>query len=264
MSRLIGRTRPQWRVSEAMSTEELFMDLDRTSPVPLYHQMARRLQEAIESGKLPPGSRIDNELELSDNLGISRPTVRRAISEVVNLGLLVRRRGVGTQVVQSGLKRDLELTSLYDALAAAGRSPTTKVLKHEILIPPDEVLDALKLDAGTTALHFVRLRYSDGVPFALLENYLPAEFFGITVDQLERRGLYQLMRARGTTLRVAHQAIGARGATRREAKLFGQKAGSPVLTMTRTFFDQSGRPVEYGINSYRPDLYNFQMTIVEK
>jgi DNA-binding GntR family transcriptional regulator len=247
-----------------MSTEELFMDLDRTGPVPLYHQIAQRLQEAIETGRLPPGSRIDNELELSDTLGISRPTIRRAISEVVNRGLLVRRRGVGTQVVQSGSKRDLDLTSLYDALAAAGRSPTTKVLVHEVLVPPAEVLDALTLPDGAAVLHSVRLRYADGVPLALLENYLPAEFFGISVEQLERHGLYQLMRSRGTTLRVAHQSIGARGATRQEAKLFGQKPGSPVLTMTRTFFDQSGHPVEFSINSYRPDLHSFQMTIVEK
>ena len=247
-----------------MLTEELFMDLDRTSPIPLYHQIARRLQEAIESGQLPPGSRIENELQLSDTLGISRPTIRRAIREVVDQGLLVRRRGVGTQVVRGGLKRDLELTSLYDALAASGRSPTTKVLLHEVVVPPAEILDALTLPAGTTTLHAVRLRFGDGVPFALLENYLPAEFFGITVDQLERHGLYQLMRSRGTTLRVAHQTIGARGATRQEAKLFGQRAGSPVLTMTRTFFNQSGHPVECGINSYRPDLYTFQMTIVEK
>ena len=200
--------------SETTPIEELFMDLDRTGPVPLYHQIAQRLQAAIETGRLPPGARIENELELSDTLGISRPTIRRAISEVVNLGLLVRRRGVGTQVVQSGLKRDLEMTSLYDALAATGRSPTTTVLRHELVVPPDEVLDALMLPDETAVLHSIRLRYGDGVPLALLENYLPAEFFGITVEQLERHGLYQLMRSRGTTLRVAHQTIGARGATR--------------------------------------------------
>src|SRR3569623_1901107 len=199
MQRQPRRARPQCRVPATMSTEELFMALARTGPEPLYHQIAQRLQEAIETGRLPPGSRIDNELELSDTLGISRPTIRRAISEVVNRGLLVRRRGVGTQVVQSGSKRALALTSLYDALAAAGRSPTTKVLVHEVLIPPAEVLAALTVPEGTAVLHSVRLRYADGVPLALLENYLQAEFFEISVEQLERHGLYQLMRSRGTT-----------------------------------------------------------------
>src|SRR5690606_39121735 len=98
----------------------------------------------------------------------------------------------------------------------------------------------------------------------LLENYLPVQFADITPEQLGRHGLYQLLRARGVTMAVAHQTIGARKATAQEARLFGQKPGSPVLTMSRTFFDQSGRPFELGVHSYRPDLYSFEMTVVEK
>jgi GntR family transcriptional regulator len=63
---------------------------------------------------------------------------------------------------------------------------------------------------------------------------------------------------------VAHQTIGARVSTKEEAKLFNQKAGSPVLTMSRTLFNQSGHAVEFGVHSYRPDLYSFQVTLVEK
>jgi DNA-binding GntR family transcriptional regulator len=247
-----------------ISMEELFMDLDRSSPVPLYYQIAKRLQEAIRSGRLQPGARIENELKIADDLGISRPTIRRAIRELVDEGLLVRRRGIGTQVVRGALKRNVEMTSLFDALSQSGRSPTTKILVHEAVVPSMEILEALALPAETRVLHVLRLRYSEGVPFALLDNYLPPEFLGLTAEQLENHGLYQLMRARGTTLRVAHQTIGARAATAQEGKLFGQKTGSPVLTMSRTFYDQSGHPVERGIPSYRPDLYSFDMTIVEK
>jgi DNA-binding GntR family transcriptional regulator len=247
-----------------ISTKDLFMDLERSGPIPLYYQIARRLQAAIESGQLPPGARIENEVDLADQLNISRPTIRRAIRELVDKGLLVRRRGVGTQVVHGRLKRSVELTSLYDALSSAGRAPTTKVLVHEAIVPSSETLNALALPAGTEVLHAVRLRYSEDVPFALLENFMPPQFLDITAEQMEKHGLYQLLRSRGVTMRVAHQTIGARANTPEEAKLFGQKLGAPVLTMARTFFDQSGHPFEVGAHSYRPDLYSFEMTVVEK
>lgn len=248
----------------AVSTEDLFIDLDRSGPIPLYYQIARRMQEAIESGVLAPGARIENELKLAEQLSISRPTIRRAIQELVDQGLLVRRRGVGTQVVRGRLTRSVELTSLYDDLSLSHRSPTTKVLLHEEIVPSAEVLESLTLPPKTTVLHIKRLRYSDGVAFALLENFLPPEFLNLTPEQLEKHGLYQLMRARGTTMRVARQTIGARVGTDEENELFGQKPGSAVLTMSRTLYDQSGHAVEYGEHSYRPDLYSFEVTLVEK
>ena len=247
-----------------IATKDLFMDLERSGPIPLYYQLARRLQTAIESGQLPHGTRIENEVDLAEQLNISRPTIRRAIRELVDKGLLVRRRGVGTQVVHGQLKRGVEFTSLFDALKLSNRSPTTKVLLHEAMVPAPEVLEALALPPGTTVLHMIRLRYSEGVPFALLENHMPPQFLDLAVDDLEKHGLYQLLRARDVTMRVAHQTIGARASTSEEAHLFGQRPGSPVLTMARTFFDQSGRPFELGSHSYRPDLYSFEMTVVEK
>lgn len=247
-----------------IATKDLFMDVDRSGPVPLYYQLAKRLQDAIESGQLPAGTRIENEVDLADQLNISRPTIRRAIRELVDKGLLVRRRGVGTQVVHGRMKRNMDFTSLYDALSQSHREPSTRVLVHEVIAAPAEVIETLALPANAQVLHIVRLRYSEGTPFALLENYLPAQFADIGRDQLERHGLYQLLRSRGVTMAVAHQTIGARRATAQEGKLFGQKTGSPVLTMSRTFFDQSGRPFELGVHSYRPDLYSFEMTMVEK
>jgi DNA-binding GntR family transcriptional regulator len=247
-----------------VSIEELFMDLDRSGPVPLYYQIARRLQEAIERGDFPPGSRIENELKLAEQLSISRPTIRRAIQELVDQGLLVRRRGVGTQVLRGRVTRSVELTSLYDDLALSNRAPTTQVLLREEVAPPAEIVEILGVTESEPVLHIRRLRFSEGLPFAILENYLPPEFLELTTDQLERHGLYQLMRARGTTMRVARQTIGARSSSDDESRLFGQPPGSPVLTMSRTLFDQSGHPVEYGEHCYRPDLYSFEVTLVEK
>lgn len=247
-----------------ITTRELFMQLDRSGPVPLYFQVAQHLRAAIEDGSLPAGSRIENEIKLAEELGMSRPTIRRAIQELVDQGLLVRRRGVGTQVVMGRFARTVELSSLHDDLARENRNPTTKVLQHMLVEVDARVAEHLGLVPGTTVLNIKRLRYADGVPFALLTNYLAPGYNDITRESLEEFGLYQLMRGRGATMRVAKQSIGARGANDEESAHFEIPKQSPVLTMSRTLYDGSGKAAEFGIHSYRPDLYSFEVTLVEK
>ena len=108
----------------------LAVELDRSSPVPLYYQLAQAIEAAIRDGELSPGDRFENELALAKRLTLSRPTTRRAIQELVDKGLLVRKRGVGTQVVQNPVHRRVELTSLFDDLARAGQEPTTQLLDY--------------------------------------------------------------------------------------------------------------------------------------
>ena len=120
----------------------LEVELDRSSPVPLYYQLAQAIEAAIRDGQLAPGDRFENELDLAKRLTLSRPTTRRAIQEIVDKGLLVRKRGVGTQVVQNPVHRRVELTSLFDDLARAGQEPTTELLDYQVGQADDEVADA--------------------------------------------------------------------------------------------------------------------------
>jgi GntR family transcriptional regulator len=242
---------------------DLFVDIDRSSPVPLYHQVASRIEEAIMTGRLAPGSRLENETSLVDRLNLSRPTVRRALQELVRKGLLVRNRGIGTQIVQRPFTRKVELTSLHDDLTRGGQHPTTSVLLHEIVSADDTLAERLGITPGAPALHLQRLRLTNGVPLAVMENYLPEEFLDMPVDQLGTRGLYQLMRARGAQIRVAQQNIGARQASVEESRLLGIKRHTPVLTMDRVAYDGSGTAVELGHHRYRPDLYSFEITLVD-
>lgn len=116
--------------------------VDRSSPVPLYFQVAEQFAAAIQRGDLAPGDRLDSELQLADRLGLSRPTVRQAIQHLVDKGLIVRRRGVGTQVVRGEVRRAVELTSLHDDLARAGRQPSTAVLELATVGCPAKVAAA--------------------------------------------------------------------------------------------------------------------------
>src|SRR5438445_10617915 len=123
--------------------QQLLLNLDRSGPIPLYYQIAKRLREAIGSGELSAGTRVENEQTLVVQLGISRPTIRRAFQELVDEGLLVRQRGIGTQVVGGPSPREINISSLSDDLQLAEHNLSTRVLLHEQIVPPQEVLDKL-------------------------------------------------------------------------------------------------------------------------
>jgi DNA-binding GntR family transcriptional regulator len=236
-------------------------DIDRSSPTPLYFQLAQAIEGAIAGGSLPAGSRLENEILLAQRYGLSRPTVRRAVQELVDKGLLVRKRGVGTQVIQPHVRRSVELTSLYEDLARSGESPTTTVLSLERLPAPAEVAAELDLREGDEVVVVCRLRRSRGEPLALMTNYLPGRFTP-TAEDLSERGLYQYLRAHGVHLRVAHQRIGARLARSEEARLLEEPPRAALLTMQRTAYDDEGAAIEFGRHVYRASRYDFEATLV--
>ncbi|MEU4833552.1 GntR family transcriptional regulator [Streptosporangium sp. NPDC023615] len=245
-------------------TARLAIELDRSSPVPLYYQVAEQISEAIRRGDLPPGSRLDNEILLADRLGVSRPTVRQAIRYLVDKGLLVRKRGVGTQVVHGQVRRSVELTSLYDDLRRAGQEPATGVLLLRHVPADEEIAAILGVAPGTEVSHLERIRYAAGEPLALLRNWLPAPLVPLTAESLQERGLYELLRSAGVRMRVANQRMGARAATAAEARLLGERRGAPLLTMARTTYDDQGRAVEHGSHVYRASHYSLEVTLIER
>ncbi|MGW1194542.1 GntR family transcriptional regulator [Streptomyces sp. NPDC002536] len=247
-----------------MAKQPLQFTLDRTSPVPLYFQLSQQLEAAIEQGVLAPGSLLGNEIELAGRLGLSRPTVRQAIQSLVDKGLLVRRRGVGTQVVHSQVKRPLELSSLYDDLEAAGQKPATRVLRQGVEPATAQVAAALGVPEGTEVRYVERLRLAHGEPMAHLRNHLPVGLLDLGADVLAETGLYRLMRTAGITLHSARQTIGARAATAEEARLLAEPEGAPLLTMERTTFDDTGRAVEFGSHLYRASRYSFDFQLLAR
>ncbi|MEU9207672.1 GntR family transcriptional regulator [Streptomyces sp. NPDC048415] len=240
----------------------LQLSVDRSSPVPLYFQLSQQLEAAIEHGALTPGSLLGNEIELAARLGLSRPTVRQAIQSLVDKGLLVRRRGVGTQVVHSQVKRPLELSSLYDDLESAGQRPATHVLVNAVEPASAEVAAALGVPEGGDVHRVERLRLAHGEPMAYLRNFLPPDLLELDSERMEATGLYRLMRTAGITLHSARQSVGARAATVEEGERLGEPAGAPLLTMQRTTFDDTGRAVEFGSHIYRASRYSFEFQLL--
>lgn len=250
------------RAVTVSALDSLDFALDRSSPVPLYYQFAQQLEAAIERGILAPGDLLGNEIDLSVRLGLSRPTVRQAIQSLVDKGLLVRRRGVGTQVVHSKVKRPLELSSLYDDLETAGQGPTTRVLRNERVPATAEVASALGLAEGAEVTVLERLRFTHGQPVAFMCNHLPATLLEPETARLESTGLYRMMRSAGITLHSARQTIGARAAGAEEAALLDEKEGAALLTMQRTAYDDTGRAVEHARHVYRASRYAFDFQLL--
>ena len=243
---------------------ELAVEVDRSSPIPLYFQLADELRRAISDGRLVKGEFLSNELYLADAWLLSRPTVRRAIQELVDDGLLVRQRGVGTQIVNDQLRPKVRLTSLYDDLVARNRHPTTMVITHEHVVADATISAALGLAPGSTVVHLERCRFADSGRLAILRDWLTLDAAGhLTAEQLTKSGLYVLLRARGVWPHYALQQIGARSADPTDAALLDLPVGAPLLTVKIVMQDMSGTRIDVGDHVYDASEYSLETAVVE-
>jgi DNA-binding GntR family transcriptional regulator len=216
------------------------MVLNRSSPVPLYFQLAQHIENEIRSGNLVSGDRLENEVKIAEELGLSRPTVRAAFSYLVDKGLV---------------SRSVKLTSLFDDLAEAGKSPTTRVLHNEVIKASDLVKRALELADDQFVIYLERLRFGDGEPIALLHNFIPTSLVTMSNEMLEQHGFYELLRAGGVFPDHATQRISAKNSSTNESSLLEEPRGTALLTMERTTYDASGRAIEFGQHVYRASRY---------
>lgn len=235
--------------------------VDRTSPVPLYHQLAEQWAQAIHSGTLKPGDPFENELALVARLRLSRPTIRKAMDELVRQGLLVRRRGIGTHVASLVVHRRDPLTPLFDALVSQGRHPRTDVLRLQGSRPDPEVAVAMGLDPDTPLTYLERLRWSDERPLVLLRSWLPPRFGDVAAEDFTARGLYDVLGDRGAKQAVARQRVAARLPTARERALLDLVRTDAVLAVTWISHDADGNALEYGQHTYRGDSFVLDNTL---
>jgi DNA-binding GntR family transcriptional regulator len=238
--------------------------LDRNSPIPLYHQLASQLEQAIRDGQLAKGEFLTNELELAEQWQVSRPTARRAIQDLVDAGLVVRRRGVGTQVVNDQVRRPVRLSSLFDDLTEAGRQPTTQVLNFEWMKARTNIAETLCVPTGSAVLFIERCRMAGNTKLAILRNWLIGDaVHQLNQTDLQDNGLYPMLRKFGVRPHFATQRVGAIAATATNARILGIHSGAPLVTMRRVMQDHTGRVVEIGEHVYDATHYSVEMTVME-
>lgn len=236
------------------------IELDRDSSEPLYQQIAKPLEELILSGTLASGRLIEDEVSMAQRLHVSRPTARRALQDLVGRGLLTRRRGAGTRVTPSHVRRTLSLTSLNDDLLKAGFKPRTDVVSYEVRLADEDEADLLHCEPGDEIVRIERVRTIEDRPLAFMTNLLPVQG-APTLTQLSRSGLYACLEDRGIHPVAASQSVGARTADAQDAEHLGIAAGSALLTMQRTAYDANENVIEYGSHIYNAALYSFQFNL---
>ena len=226
--------------------------------MPLYFQLRTVIEEMIDSGQWPPESLLPSERELCDRFSISRITVRQALAELVQRGRLLRSHGRGTFVADAQLRRDLfPLIGFSEDIRRHGKVPGTRVLRFEIAPALPLVTRALQIGAAEKVVLLRRLRLANGQPLGLETAHLPLGLFpGIFEENFEDRSLYELLKRRyGVVPTRANQQWQAVGCAAADARLLRVRKASPVLSIVRTTFDQSGRPFEHVECFFRGDKY---------
>jgi GntR family transcriptional regulator len=240
------------------------IEIDKASAVPLYFQVARELERAITDGRIERGGFLGNEVELSELWQISRPTTRRAIQDLVDSGLLVRQRGVGTQVVNDALRPKARVSSLYDEMISAGRQPTTTVLAIETVPGDAWITSALGIAAGASVVYVERCRFANYRRLAIVRNWIvPSAAAGLTAEVLNSGGMYAYFRSQGIWPHYATQQVGARNASPVDAALLGLSVGAAVLTVNTTMQDRAGVKVETAKIVCDASAYSLDLTVIE-
>ena len=229
--------------------------LDESSAQPLYQQLQRGLRAAIENRVISPDDALPPERDLAEMLGVSRITVRKAIDELVEEGLLIRKQGSGTFVSNRVEKNFAKLTSFSEDMRARGREPRSVWLNRAAgTVTPEESL-TLRSSPGTPVYRFHRIRYADDAPMAL--EY--ATVLAGCLDALEdvETSLYEALEKKGNRPVRALQRLRAVLLTAEQAKLLKAQERDAGLLVARVGYLKDGRAVEFSQSYYRGDIYDF-------
>lgn len=234
--------------------------------LPKYSRLKHGLREQL--AELQPGDPVPTEAELCKAFGVSRTTVRRALSDLVREGLVRSVQGKGSFVAprklplawvqqSGGMHADMHESGHHvrAVVLEAAVCPSDANIRRELDLAPDEMV-----------IKFVRLRYVDEVPFDICTNFLPAERFpGLAGEDLSDNSLYATLQAKyGVTFGRGIRRIETDLCTAEEAKLIQIKPHSPLLVIYSTMFDPSGRVIEHGIARQRGDRAQLIIEVIPR
>ncbi len=246
---------------------ELNYTLHKDIPVPLYYQLKLQLLADIKEGRLQVGDMLPPECELSVQLGVSRPTVRQAMGELVAEGFLTRCKGKGTFVA---VPRDRPvdarffqgLQSFNDEMIQKGLVPSTRVLSIEVVDRRPDIAATLNLAPEAKLIHLSRLRSANDQPLVVVETWLPYDLFrGIEREDFITKSLYDLMeRYYGKRVNHCTRQFEAANVSPEDAKLLGMDAGRAVCRVYTVGYCGE-EPVEYSLARYRGDRNMFTVEL---
>ncbi|GAB6179244.1 GntR family transcriptional regulator [Desulfotomaculum defluvii] len=239
--------------------------IDKTNPTPLHFQIKEELREEIMSGVWSNGENFPTDKQLIEKYEVSSTTIRRAVSELVNEGLLERRPGKGTFVRTIGVEEKLvRLTGFFEEILERGAIPTAKILRMGFIPITEELFDSfprLETFEGAEIFCVEKVQCMNGEPIMYVKSFWEASVGRVFLDRdLSEVGLYQVLDENNIVLEEADQFISAAIANKPVAKELKVDEGSAVLVMERLTYTDN-RPLEYSYNYVRADRYNYRVKV---
>ncbi len=227
-----------------------------------YGQLSRHIRAAIDDGRLQVDDQLPPERELAHMAKVSRATVRKAVAELVEAGLIAQKRGAGTFVscMNPRTKQSLfNSVSFSDNIRQRGKSPKSAVLESGLFAPDADEVIALGLSPSQRVARVHRLRSADQIPMAIERSSLPSNV--LSSPELVDDSLYEVLRGAGQAPVRAIQRVSAVNVGEEEANLFGLAENTAGLRIDRTAFLSSGRAIEFTRGLYRPEDYDFMVEL---
>jgi len=240
------------------------MPLDEKSFVPLYYQLTEELRENIENGEWPPNSLIPSETELCEKYKVSRGTVRQALSQLVQEGLLYRKQGKGTFVAEPKITQQLNrFYSFAQDMREKGLRPSSLLLQKEKILPDSYIKNILGLKEEEMVYKIMRLRLADEEPLILETSYLVEELFpDLDKEDVEKVALYDIIlkkyRIKITRAKETFEPILI---DEFEAKKLKIPVGSPALLVKRITYT-AGIPFEFRKSVVRGDKCSYSVELI--
>ncbi len=243
-------------------------DIDKSSPVPVYYQLKEQLAIYIRNETYPVGSQLPPETAISEKLGISRGTVRQAISDLVSEGRLSRVRGRGTFVTELTGATHLaqRFTSFAEDMQELDIPYASRLISGKIQPAGGRLLKKLGLGQGSKVVYLERLGSIYDKPYVLAFSYLPLDLCPDLLEKdLTNQSLYQVLEdAYGLHLLRATRTLEAATADEYESRLLNVKIGTPVHFMQSLAYLDDGRVVEYSRLRFRGDMNRMTFEVRRK
>lgn len=228
---------------------------DDTQATPLYLQLARNIEAAIHAGQWKAEQALPSERSLSELLGISRVTARKALEILFDQGLIRRHQGSGTFITPRLEQPLSRLSSFSEMLQMKGFTPGSQWIKREIALPTHDELIRLSLSPIDNVARLKRLRTADGIVMAIEMTALPAKL--LPDPHAVGDSLYAHLDSIGRPVVRALQHIRAINASAEFATLVGIETGTAMLLMTRIGYLEDNTPIELTDTYCRDDYYDF-------
>ena len=241
--------------------------LDRRSAIPMYYQLKVHLRERILAGELVPGQQTPSEQQLAKDYGVSKMTVRQALADLVDEGLLDRKPGVGTFVAQRRIQRNLvgDFVTFFES-QLDGRRPGSRVLTVRVIPAEGKAQFKLKLRQGEPVVQTERYLLLDGERVAFTTIYIPeGKCPGLADDVWHWQSLISLFEKKHRLFPAkALQTVDAVKADERIARLLGVDVDVPLLYTERTTYLENDDPIEFTQSYLRSDRYTYNITLYRR